>query len=177
MRQGRAIVTGRRDDGFTLVETVVALTVVSHALAGILVATNLVTRHNQQVVRAKQAVRSADETMARLSAGLLPHQPFFADDLTGTVRDIVYDCGAARCRFRLTSPSQRLAYVSRGKVLTAWPPKVMTEGEEQRLEALILQDLSGTTLGLVRLETEQSESCQFDMISRTCRGEGRDSTP
>lgn len=169
--------TGRRDDGFTLVETVVALTVVSLALAGILVATNLVTRHNQQVVRARRTAKAAEATLARLRDDLTPHQPFFADDLTGSARDVVYDCGAGRCRFRLSSPSQRLVYVSQGEILTSWPPKVVHEGEEQRLEALILQDLSGTTLGLVRLEAEQGEDCQFDMISRTCRGEGRESTP
>lgn len=167
----------RRDDGFTLVETVVALTVVSLALAGILVATNLVTRHNQQMVKARQAAKATEDTLARLRKGLMPHQPFFAGDLTGSARDIAYDCGAGRCRFRLSSPSQRLAYVSRGQISASWPPKVVHEGEEQRLEALILQDLSGTTLGLVRLEAEQGEECQFDMISRTCRGEGRESTP
>lgn len=167
----------RADDGFTLVETVVALTIVSFALAGILAATNLVTRHNQRLVKTQETVRAADETLARLKADLLPHQPFFATDLTGSPRDIVYDCKTGRCRFRLSSPTQRFAYVSEGEVLTSWPPKVILEGREQRLEALILQDLSGTTLGLVRLETEQSEDCQFDMISRTCRGEGRESTP
>lgn len=168
--------TGRRDDGFTLVETVVALTVVSLALAGILVATNLVTRHNQQVLRARQTAKMAEDTLALLRDGLTPHQPFFADDLTGSARDIAYDCGLRRCQFRLTALSQRLVYVSQGKILASWPPKVI-EAPDQRLEALILQDLSGTTLGLVRLETEQPEDCQFDMISRTCRGEGRDSTP
>jgi prepilin-type N-terminal cleavage/methylation domain-containing protein len=165
------------DEGFTLVETVVALTVVSFALAGILAATNLVTRHNQRLVKTQETERSADETLARLKVDLLPHQPFFATDLTGSSRDIVYDCKTGRCRFHLSAPAQRLVYVSEGEVLTSWPPKVILEGREQRLEALILQDLSGTTLGLVRLETEQSEDCQFDMISRTCRGEGRESTP
>ena len=167
----------RGDDGFTLVETVVALTVVSFAFAGILAATNLVTRHNQRLVKTQEAVRAADETLARLKADLLPHQPIFATDLTGSPRDIVYDCKTGRCRFRLSSPTQRLVYVSEGEILTSWPPKVILEGREHRLEALILQDLSGTTLGLVHLETEQSEDCQFDMISRTCRGEGRESTP
>jgi prepilin-type N-terminal cleavage/methylation domain-containing protein len=167
----------RRDDGFTLVETVVALTVVSLALAGILVVTNLVTRYNHQVVRAQQTGRSVENTLAQLSSRLSPHQPYFADALTGTARDIEYDCGADRCRFRLSSKSQRLAYISQGKVSASWPPKILLEDREQRLEALILQDLSGTTLGLVRLEAEQPEDCQFDMISRTCRGEGRESTP
>lgn len=169
--------TGRQDEGFTLVEAVVALTVVSLALAGILAATSLITRHNRQVVTAQQSATAVEDTLSRLSTSLSPHQPFFAEDLTGSPRDIIYDCGVARCRFRLSSPSQRLAYVSEGKVLTSWPPKVIVEGQEPRLEALILQDLSGTTLGLVRLETEQPEDCQFDMISRTCRGEGRESTP
>jgi len=170
-------VTGRRDDGFTLVEAVVALTVVSLALAGILAATSLITRHNRQVITAQQTAKMVEDTLAQLGDGLSPHQPYFAEDLTGSPRDITYDCGVARCRFRLSSPSQRLAYVSEGKVLASWPPKAMMEGQEPRLEALILQDLSGTTLGLVRLETEQPEDCQFDMISRTCRGEGRESTP
>jgi prepilin-type N-terminal cleavage/methylation domain-containing protein len=167
----------QRDDGFTLVETLAALTVVSLALAGILAATSLVTRHNRQVVKAQQTAKAVEDTLSGLGASLSPHQPFFAEDLTGSPRDIIYDCGVGRCRFRLSSPSQRLAYISEGKVLKSWPPKVMTEDPEPRLEALILQDLSGTTLGLVRLETEQLEDCQFDMISRTCRGEGRESTP
>lgn len=114
--------TRQRDDGFTLVETVVALTVVSLALAGILLATNLVTRHNQQVVRTEQTARSVETTLARLRDSLSPHQPFFGDALTGTARDIVYDCGVGRCRFQLSSKSQRLAYVSQGMISASWPP-------------------------------------------------------
>jgi prepilin-type N-terminal cleavage/methylation domain-containing protein len=174
---GNTFMSTREDDGFTLVEMVVALAVVSFALAGILAATNLVTRHNQQMLRLDRAVRAAEEARSHLYTALSPYGPFDTNNLTGGERTVDYDCGKSRCQFRLASAGQRLVYVSEGEVLRSWPPKLVAEGREQRLEVLILQDLSGTTLGLVRLETEQAEDCQFDMISRTCRGEGRESTP
>lgn len=169
--------TARNDAGFTLAETLIALAVVSMALASIIAATTLVTRHYHQIVFADKTNQRRDAVVKQLQTALGPYQPYDVDGLSGDGRQIDYDCGEKRCHFALTDNSLHLGYVSRGERLTAWPPKNVTQNEPQRLEALILQDRSGTTLGLVRLETDQPEDCQFDMISRACRGEGRVTTP
>jgi prepilin-type N-terminal cleavage/methylation domain-containing protein len=167
--------TARGDEGFTLAEVVIALAVVSIALAGILAATNLVTRHNRQVTKWQKASSASDQTVARLRIELARGQPFDTENFTGSATQIDFDCGdGRRCRYRLPSGDQRFAYVTHGDILPFWPRKPAVPDTPERLEALILQDRSGTTLGLVRLETEQTENCQFDMISRTCHGEGRD---
>lgn len=157
----------RADDGFTLTETLMALLVVSLALAGILTATSMVARSNANSARHLADDREIDGLVKKLRLLVPDNAP--ANHVVGNVSSVAVDCGASRCRFSLPDGRYSLAYVGQGLVHKSWPSATMADGNEARLEALILQDEDKKTVGVVKLSVEQSISCQFDMISRTCR--------
>jgi len=170
------------ESGFTLTEALVGLMVISLSLAGLLQATKIVSHLNHAVLAQKQSSKLAASFQADLAARLTPLQPILASDLIGTSHELHFACassekgtGTHNCWTK--APFGSLAYVSDGKVYSAWPPlktappSELATGEPTRLEAVLWHDGSGKNIGIVKLAVEQDKDCQFDMISRSCRTE------
>lgn len=168
--------TIHKDDGFTLAETLIALWVVSLAMGCVLAGFALLSRFEQAAHGQARARRAVDASLSALTQAAAVGEALSVSAFAGDARHLRYACaiGANEDNPRLCTlnwPSaQRVAYVSDGLVYKAWPVGA-TQAVPQPLGALILQDAAGTTLGVVRIQAEQSRDCQFDTVSRTCREE------
>jgi prepilin-type N-terminal cleavage/methylation domain-containing protein len=156
----------RNDDGFTLIETLTALLVVSLSLACIVAATTEVTHINRRIADSHKQAVAANETVARVSAMLRAQEPVMAEDLSGNADG--FECLTGNCRFR--AKPLRVTYVSGGKTSEYWPPLHWQQSAaDPRLEGVILNDKAGRTLAVIDLAADEPKDCIFDMISRTCR--------
>ncbi len=167
-----------REDGFTLTETLIALLVISLSLAGLIAIASLVAHFERGEWMRTRQDKQLTETEAQIAAILHAREPVRGKALTGEAQGFTYACVPASqdspvCRFSLGAshiPNLHLKYVSQGNMRSDWPPPPEpTDIEAPRLEALILQDGGNRTVGVIRLDADQSQDCQFDMISRICR--------
>ncbi|MDV6331309.1 prepilin-type N-terminal cleavage/methylation domain-containing protein [Asticcacaulis sp. 201] len=159
--------------GFTLAEMLVALVVISLALAGIWQGSRIVSRLNMKVEADRTSTLKLREYEAELRAKLEPLQPILGDAVIGSSRALRFACqaGEATPNCALSPPSGTFAYVSNGQVFSDWPPLASAEtpGQKPRLQALIVRNTAEKNLIVVTLPVEHPADCQFDMISRACR--------
>lgn len=168
--------TGRSDHGFTLAETLIALWVVSMAMGCVLAGFAVLSRFDHAAHKEVHTRRAADAAVAALQQAVTTGEGFSVRAFKGDARHLRYACGegGGGDNFKLCTLNEpggrRLSYVSETGIHQTWPDAA-TEMPPQPLEALILQTTTGTTLSVVRIQTEQARDCQFDTISRTCREE------
>ncbi len=167
--------TGRRaNHGFTLAETLIALWVVSLAMACVLAGFALLSRFEHNVENQTIGRRAAETDLAVVTQAVATGEALSVKAFTGDAHHLEYACGKAMdsrnspelCTLKWPD-NWRASYVSEAGIFQAWPTS--EEKIPQPLEALILQDQAGETLGVVRIQAEQARNCQFDTISRTCR--------
>jgi prepilin-type N-terminal cleavage/methylation domain-containing protein len=184
-------------DGYTLVEMLAALIMISLAIGGLLQGMRVIGRIQDSAGRSVMATReqrTAQEGLDRLVAS---QGPFFSDDLqgfTGSLTQFSFDCGRnVTCGARLT-PQNGLTrldivrdgvtrfsatlprggpagftYVGERTTGSAWPP-LTTRSERLNKVMLTLQRLDGLVpVASVRLWLEQKRTCQFDAIAQACR--------
>jgi len=162
------------EDGFTLVEALVALLIISLSLAGVLEAARFVAHLNARVMATRRVNVAATQLRDEVAHRLQPVQPITGDDLGGDAKHIhvrcpqglpgTHDCGVD------AQASLSFAYISQGQVLAVWPPQPDAPDVVQpRLEAVLLRDTAGKNIAVIPLPVEHNRNCAFDMISRTCR--------
>jgi type II secretory pathway pseudopilin PulG len=168
--------TRHADQGFTLAETLIALWVVSMALACVLAGFALLSRFDRSIQGQTAVRRTADAAVTSMRQAVATGEALSVKSFSGDARRLQYACGPGG---ELSSPrlctlkapkGWSLSYVSEAGIYKAWPNST-DDASPQLLEALILQDERGTTRGVVRIRVEQAPDCQFDTISRTCREE------
>ena len=164
----------RSDSGFTLVEALVALLIISLALAGVLQTARFVAHLNSRVVVADRAEKAAVQMKHDVALQLLPVQPIMGDDLVGDAAHIQVRCpeampGTHDCTVAST-PGLSFAYISQGQVLKQWPQAPVTpDTAPVRLEAVLIRNAVGKNIAVIPLPVEHNRNCAFDMVSRTCR--------
>jgi hypothetical protein len=183
------------DAGFTLVETLGALAILSLAVSGMVAAEAVYGRQQldvtQQVLNT-EALRAGQAGLERLMA---PQGPFRSDQatrFTGSSSQIQFDCGeAAPCVAELVG-AQRLAlqltdqgrmrqldlrtagpahftYESDAGTGLAWPP---APGPLQHLRTVAVvrdSDPQPASLFKARVWREEPLACEFDPVSGDCR--------
>ena len=162
----------RHQDGFTLVEALIALLIISLSLAGVFEASRFVSRMDRHVLATRQTEQADAAFQAVLTRRLTPLQPIDAHGLSGDAHRIDLSCepGAKSQACAVDTPANRqFAYISGGKTLTQWPPVAVEGAEPPRLEGVLIQDGRGNIISTIKLSVEHNRNCQFDMISRTCR--------
>lgn len=166
--------TRPRDDGFTLVEALVALLIISLSLAGVFEASRFVGRMDHRLLSTRQAGRADAAFQADLTGRLAPLQPIDAGKLSGDAGMLHYVCspGSTLQACSLASgPDRQFVYVADSHTLGQWPPAVQPGSPPARLEALLVRDRRGNNVAVIKFPVEHNGNCQFDMISRTCRNE------
>ena len=162
----------RHDDGFTLVEALMALLIVSLSLAGVFEASRFVSHMDRRVLNARQAAQKDAAFQADLMAKLTPLQPIEGDDLSGDAHKMRFTCDpgtkSQNCAIN-AGDNRQFAYVGNGATAPQWPPVAVEGGAPSRLEAVLVRDSRGNNIAVIKLPVEHNRNCQFDMISRTCR--------
>ncbi|CAL4869739.1 hypothetical protein MMA231_04031 (plasmid) [Asticcacaulis sp. MM231] len=162
----------RKDSGFTLTEALIALLVISLALAGALQASRIVAKFNSRVVTQAKRDKDLISFQAQAAKRLLPLQPITDDKLKGDARQMAFPCDptAPTPLCTLSAPTGTFVYLSGGSAHAVWPyGQPSSSTPSARLEAVALRDQQGKTLAVIKLPVEHAGDCQFDMISRNCR--------
>ncbi len=159
------------DGGFTLAEALMALLIISLALAGVMQAGRLVGAFQKRIAGDKKVEAARQGFEHELRDRLSPLQPIESDELEGDAHGVRYACtpddSALGCR--LDVPEGRLAYASSGVTYAAWPQPVKPGSfGKPRLDAIVWRGPGGKVLAVVKFPIEQARDCIFDMISRTC---------
>ena len=162
----------QHQDGFTLVEALVALLIISLSLASVFEASRFVSRMDRPVVAVRQTEQADAAFQADLTRRLAPLQPIDAHGLSGDAHRMSLSCDPSEKKqtCAIDAPGNRqFAYVSGGRTLTQWPPVAVEGAEPPRLEDILIRDGRGNIISTIKLPVEHNRNCQFDMISRTCR--------
>lgn len=170
----------QHDSGFTLTEALIALLVISLALAGALQASRIVATFNKHVLAQAKADKDMIAFQAEASKRLLPLQPITENKFKGDARLMTFPCNptAPTPLCTLSAPTGTFVYVSGGSVHATWPDGTPSLSiPSSRLEALALHDQQGKTLAIIKFPVEHAGDCQFDMISRTCREASHQAEP
>lgn len=162
----------RHDDGFTLVEALMALLIVSLSLAGVFEASRFVSHMDRRVLNARQTAQKDAAFQADLTTKLTPLQPIEGDDLSGDAHKMRFACDpgtkSQNCAID-AGEDRQFAYVGSGATVAQWPPVAIENAIPPRLEAVLVRDGHGNNITVIKLPVEHNRNCQFDMISRTCR--------
>lgn len=161
-----------RDEGFSLIEAVTALIVISLALGSVFQLARMTTRAQMRAA-AVVATGAEDRQVVRsVEADIRGMEPLMKATLQASPEGL--KCAAATAPCEITAPDgYRFQYVVDGALVTKWPDGVHTAREEGapegRLTALVLLDKAGRTAGLIELPVDHAADCRFDLISRSCR--------
>jgi|GEM_PF-3430556 len=163
-----------KENGFTLVEAVIALLVISLALAAVLQLARLSASDQRRTVA--QVIQAKDHHMVLegVESALLPVEPLYVDQFTAT-SDRLNCLPDAPVSCALSPPEgYQFRYVVGGIEYTEWPLRAATQetrdyASSERLNALIVLDKEGRLAGAIELRVDHPPDCQFDMISRICR--------
>jgi len=180
------------DAGYTLVETLAALAIVSLAIGGLTAAVQLVGRQQRVVadtLLAAEAPAAAQAQLQRMLDGQGPFPAHVAGRFTGEATRFRFDCGEAEpCAavledatsgqvLRLTTGGRtrdvalrrtglRFRYRGAAEVLDGWPPAAPGR---QALRSLALAAPGGMAVVEARVWTEQPMACAYDPILQDCR--------
>jgi len=162
------------DDGFTLAEAMMSLLVIGLAFGGLIqVAAQGAKTQARSIVHQKD-MKLADQQAKKLEAEFEMTVPADGEDFTGRRDYLSVNDQVGHAHLYRAPTGWQLNYVSGGKLFHQWPrqgDETLAVGEDRpRLEAVALSDAKGTPITLIKLRTEQAATCQFDMISRQCRG-------
>lgn len=164
--------TMRNDHGFTLVEALMALLIISLSLAGVFEASRFVSHMNRRVLSVRKIAQTDATFQAELRAKLIPLQPIEGGELSGDVHKVHFACDsgttAQNCSID-AGDNRQFAYVGNGQTANQWPPATVEDAIPPRLEAVLIRDGRGNNIATITLPVEHNRNCQFDMISRTCR--------
>ncbi|EGF92856.1 prepilin-type N-terminal cleavage/methylation domain protein [Asticcacaulis biprosthecium C19] len=163
MRLGKA---KQKEGGFTLAEAVMALLVVSLAMAGLMQVNRMIAQGERRGLADRRVEASRRSFVNELRQTLTPLQPLRDAKVSGDAEGLSYPCANGECALR--PPNGRLVYLSEGAVHTAWPPAPVSDQPPPRLSAVLWQDGDGKNLATVKFPVEHEADCLFDMISRTC---------
>jgi prepilin-type N-terminal cleavage/methylation domain-containing protein len=180
-------------DGYTLVEMLTALLILSLALGGLYESGFVIRGMTDAAARNRRGAASAREAELALDRLLRRRGPFAASDGDGFHGDAVefhFPCESGSCGARLTpgpeaanlevidigrrkeivlagQPSVQFRYVGSAGVADAWAP---AKDDAGLLTAVaIVRARDGLPLAQSRLWRQMSPSCQWDAISRVCR--------
>jgi prepilin-type N-terminal cleavage/methylation domain-containing protein len=182
------------DEGYTLVEMLVALAIISLAFGGLVESGRLVGRLQSNALHSAHELAS-DATASRALRDVLQDAgPFLSDGVGGFVGDasrFSFDCGAAaRCgaRIELGRRGVRLVTFEDNRVLaqaavpdaaafryiddvgdaTAWP---LPDRKVSPLRDIALfGDRNGRdALASIKLPADEPLGCVFDVVSQICR--------
>lgn len=172
------------DDGYTLVEMLVALVLAGLAVSVMSTTARIVSRTEGQ----QRAMHVTSVSLGRLTnavgEALRAAGPFASAGFVGSPEQAAFDCGEGRCaldaspamlRFgvdgaqrsyavpRVKHPS--LSYVSAvdGRASATWPPA----DRGDRLAMVVVAD-SGKPIVNLPVGREQSSSCVFDVSAKGC---------
>lgn len=165
------------DDGFTLMEAVISLMVVSLSLAALLAVANLSVRTQKAVVAERTDARAAAAERARLATALGAVEPVTETGFVGSNRTLAAVRAGGASVIYSARPGFRLRYVGEDGVTERWPGS-LAAGQDQaaathrRLRAVILSDSHGAPVAVVSLRADLSQACRFDAASQTCRETG-----
>jgi type II secretory pathway pseudopilin PulG len=185
-----------REAGYTLIETLMALTVVAMSVAGLTAGVQVLSRQQTIVAAAAvqtEAARSAQATLDRILDRSAPYRSQEPQHLSGESQALRLDCGeAGPCAFTLAAAPggavfrvsadgvQRawhlaatgrthFIYVGALDVGEVWPPD---SGRRQALRSISVADDAPDgvrTLLKSRVWVEEPASCAFDPVLQDCR--------
>ena len=166
----------KSDDGFTLMEAVMSLMVVSLSLAALLAVGNLCAKAQKAVAAEKTASRALADERMRLTTALAAVEPVTETGFVGGDHALAQLHDKAMTVIYTAGPGFHMRYVSASGVDDHWPGNatgaVQRNAVQRRLRAVILSDSHGAPVIVVRLRADQSQACRFDPVSQTCREGG-----
>jgi len=180
------------DAGYTLVETMAALAIVSLAVGGLTAAVQTLGRQQRAVTETLLAAEAPAAARAALQRMLDGQGPFRAHEpgrFTGDATRLAFDCGEPQpCRAELVDAigGQVLRATAGGRIrdlplrraglrfryrgtsgpFEAWPP---VSPARQALRSLALGAPGAPALVEARVWAEQPAACAFDPILQDCR--------
>lgn len=181
------------DEGYTLAETLAALTILGLALGGMGLVVSLIGRQQLAATRAHNAVmagHAAQDALERLAGNQGPFTSGGRHTFTGQPRQLSFPCADSSCWARLepTGKHQRLIVMGADGVVTAtrlrqasaqfsytdalgatdhWP---RIHGGALRAIGLY-GDNSSAPLAVARIWRQEPRDCQFDGVIKACREE------
>jgi prepilin-type N-terminal cleavage/methylation domain-containing protein len=186
-------------EGYTLVEMLVALVIISLALGGLFQAVHVIGRIQTATSRSVALSRLEGSPQSRLDGLLNDQGPFFSDApdaFTGSPSAFSFPCSGAFCSARIsalggpgqlevgrnglarggeTLPSVDRAsfqYVGEQTVSETWPP---AKARRERLVRIVLLDHrsnGAAPLASMRLWRAEPRDCSYDPIALACRSAG-----
>lgn len=185
-----------REDGYTLAEALAALLIIGLAMGGLFEGARVLSRMQRasaEAVLAGRETKAVQAAFATFVAAPAMADAALAGKLEGGPASLVYDCpGEERCtavietrggrpslrisdgygvarQFRLEGPdTPNFVYISTLGRFLHWP----SEHNHGTLRSIVIvRPAGGVDLPLLsaRVWIEQSRTCEYDLISRTCR--------
>ena len=181
------------DEGYTLAETLAALTILGLALGGIGLVVSLIGRQQLAATRAHSTVmasRAANDALESLTGNQGPFTSGGRQTFTGQPRQLSFPCADRPCWARLEpiGKDQRLIVMGPDGVVTStrlrqasaqfsytdalgatdhWP---RIHGGALRAIG-IRRDNSSAPLAVARIWRQEPRDCQFDGVNKACREE------
>lgn len=181
------------EDGYTAADALAALAIVGLAITGLLGGLRVIGVAQAGVgATLDQAVsiRTAGLELQSLLAGEGPFRSDARDGLVGEADAFSFPCGAGRCGARLESGrlvvedegvgrtvalprtrDLRFEYVGALSADRTWPPAPLPAPAPawQPLRTVLLKD-ANTTVATAQVWAAQTADCEFDVVTRDCRG-------
>jgi prepilin-type N-terminal cleavage/methylation domain-containing protein len=184
------------DDGYTLIEVLVALVMVALAMSGLSQGIQVLMRWQtatNDMTSAVQASRRAQEGLERLIGDQGPFRSDKPERLRGDATGFVFDCGKPTlCAVHLGDDGRQLtlaldngsgaaqtlglgrkgpaafSYRGREGAAVTWPPAT---GGLQPLRSVALNGggSNGAPILVARLWREQPAACAYDVVMQDCR--------
>jgi type II secretory pathway pseudopilin PulG len=162
----------RQDEGFSLIEAVAALLVISLALASVFQLARMTARAQTRAA-AVAATAAEDSRAVRLvESHVRKMEPLMQATLQASPERL--KCARSDGPCEISAPvGYHFQYVVDGAPVARWPDRAHSKTEESdpegRVTALVLLDKTGRTAGVIELAVDHTADCRFDLISRTCR--------
>lgn len=189
-----------KQDGYTAVESLVALAIIGLAMGGLTSSIYLVIKAQERtqsrlIDTARQ--RAASDRIEQL---LLPEAPFRSDEparLSGDDKGFEMSCGEQKCSVRLEAGKlylraaggaerelrlpagergSALSYIGSNGVSARWPPLPLPPPAKS-LEILRAVVVNGASVGakpvlVAKIWTQQRYDCEYDIVIQDCRKAG-----
>jgi hypothetical protein len=183
-----------KQDGYVAADALAALAIVGLAVGGLLAGLHVIASAEAGVGATLGQAVSARDAAGELSSLVRDRGPFRSDsaDFAGGSQSFRFACGMVICgadiepgRLLVHGPSgvaevklpgarqATFRYLGEATAVDTWPPTPRRPPERpwQVLKAIVLQEADAQhPLTVTRIWAEQAANCDFDVVSRDCRG-------